>query len=175
MSRTRLHTRTRAARGVTLFEVLIVIALMAMLSSAIAVAVLTYWEHAKQHHAETTARTIRGAVKVWWLEHDSSICPKVADLLHDGTLERGGPELDPWGGAWTLACDGRDVTVSSNGSDRMPNTADDIRVPPPEREAPVSELRVKRARKRGAPPPNRLATAPLELGRGRGIVVQVRG
>jgi general secretion pathway protein G len=144
MTRTRTRTRRHAARGVTLFEVLIVIALMAMLSSAVAVAVMTYWEHAKQHHAETTARTIRGAVKVWWLEHDSSICPKVADLLHDGTLERGGPERDPWGGAWTLECDGRDVTVSSNGSDHTPNTADDIRIPPPERNAPLSELRLQR-------------------------------
>jgi general secretion pathway protein G len=167
-------TRARAARGVTLFEVLIVVALMAMLSSAIAVAVITYWDHAKQHHAETTARTIRGAVKIWWMEHDSSICPKVEDLLHDGTLERGGMERDPWGGAWSLECDGRDVTVSSNGSDRKPDTSDDIRVPPPERGTPQADLQARSRKKRGAPPPSRMAVL-RALDRGGGVVVEVRG
>lgn len=150
------RSRARARRGVSLFEVLIVIALMAMIASAVAIAVLSHSEHAKRHHAETAARTIRSAAKLWWLDHDSADCPKVEDLFRDGTLERGSSEKDPWGGAWTVQCNGQDVTVTSNGSDKLPGTPDDIRVPPPEPNT-RSSWRHIRQRPRGAPPTSRLA------------------
>ena len=157
MPNTQSRSRARAQRGVSLFEVLIVIALMAMIASTVAIAVLNHSEHAKRHHAETAARTIRSAAKLWWLDHDSADCPKVEDLFRDGTLERGSSEKDPWGGAWSVQCSGQDVTVTSNGSDKLPGTADDIRVPPPENTAQRSSWRHTRQRPRGAPPTSRLA------------------
>jgi hypothetical protein len=94
---------------------------------------------------------------MWWVEHDNSACPTVAELLNDGAIERGGSERDPWGGAWRLECDGQDVTVSSNGRDKTPETADDIRVPPPERAAPHAAWRARRGEKRRSFPESRVA------------------
>ncbi len=126
------RARVRRSRGVTLFEVLIVVALIALISSAVSVAALTYWEHAKRHDADSAVHTIRAAVKLWWLERDAATCPQFSDLVHDGTLDQGSPARDPWGSPWVIECVGPEITVSSNGADRQPGTPDDIRAPPPD-------------------------------------------
>lgn len=36
--------------------------------------------------------------------------------------------VDPWGSAWSIACAGEGVIVSSSGPDGIPLTADDVRM-----------------------------------------------
>lgn len=117
-------------RGVTLFEVLIVVAILALVSAGVGVAVMKPWIGAQTRTTEANARAIRGAVKAWWLDHDVERCPSVEDLVTTGTLDRDSPRSDAWGEAWRIECHDQEVTVSSSGRDRRVGTPDDIRVPP---------------------------------------------
>lgn len=125
-----LRRLARGQRGVTLLEVLIVVAILSLVAAGVGIAAFKYGEKAKIHLAETNGREIRRAVKTWWFEHDSAACPTIEALVADGTLERDGARNDPWGSPWRIECHEEEVTVSSNGGDRTQNTADDIRVPP---------------------------------------------
>jgi prepilin-type N-terminal cleavage/methylation domain-containing protein len=115
-------------RGVTLFEVLIVVAILALISAGVALAAIKFLEDARVRHAKTSARAIRGAVKAWWIHHDADGCPGVDELIREGTLDRDSTRVDPWGETWRVECAERDVTVISTGRDRKLGTEDDIRI-----------------------------------------------
>lgn len=125
----RLRTRV-ASRGVTLFEVLIVVAILALISAGAAFAIHGPFTDAKRRTAATDARSIRQAVKGWWALKSETRCPSVEDLVQDGILDRDSPRKDPWGEAWRLECSDADVTITSLGQDRQEGTSDDIRIPP---------------------------------------------
>jgi general secretion pathway protein G len=120
----------RRVRGVTLVEVLIVVAIIALVSAGVAVAVFPNWGRAQQKAATANARNLRGAVKTWWVEHDPSLCPDINQLIRDQALDRDSPRTDPWGTPWRIECADHDVTILSDGSDRTAGTSDDIRIPP---------------------------------------------
>jgi prepilin-type N-terminal cleavage/methylation domain-containing protein len=52
-------------RGVTLIEISIVVAIIALVSGGISIAVIKYWHEAQIHTTETNARAIRNAVKAF--------------------------------------------------------------------------------------------------------------
>jgi len=118
------------ARGVTLFEVLIVVAILALISGSVGAAAVMYFDRARQRTAESNARTIRAAVKAWWIEHDRAECPGVDELVASGGLDRDSPRRDPWGESWRIECGDDEATIISAGRDRKLGTADDIRIPP---------------------------------------------
>jgi general secretion pathway protein G len=119
-----------AERGVTLVEVLIVVAIMALVATGVAVAAMGYYQSTRVKTAGMNAAGLREAVKGWWMKHDDETCPTVDELITDGILDEGSLRKDPWGGSWRIECTGFRVTVSSDGPDRKQGTADDIRVPP---------------------------------------------
>jgi general secretion pathway protein G len=124
--------RTRAtARGFSLLEILIAVAIIALLSGAIAIAAMSHYGKVRIQTTEADARTIRAAMKGWWIHNDPGTCPSVERLRSDGALDRDGRRTDAWGGPWRLECADQDVTVTSSGPDRKPDTEDDIRIPPP--------------------------------------------
>jgi general secretion pathway protein G len=125
-----LHRRARK-RGVTLFEVLIVVAILALVAGGVGIAALRYFERARIRMAETNARTIQGGVKSWWIDNDAGKCPGIGELIESQSLEHGSPTQDPWGGDWQIRCTDNQVTVASAGPDRKLGTEDDIRVPRP--------------------------------------------
>ncbi|MGC4087863.1 MAG: prepilin-type N-terminal cleavage/methylation domain-containing protein [Polyangiaceae bacterium] len=125
--KTRIGFRRRVRRGMALLEILVVVAIMALIASAVGIAVFKQHTEAKVSLARTSARTVRAAVKTWWLTHDSAVCPTMQQLVDDGTIEGDNSQRDPWGGEWRIACEGERVGVTSNGGDHEPNTPDDIR------------------------------------------------
>lgn len=126
--------RRPSTRGVTLVEVLIVVAIIALVAGGVGVGVLRHWVGAQTRSAETNARTIRASVKAWWVDHAPGECPRVDELIAAGALDRDSPRQDPWGGAWRVHCSNDDVTVVSAGRDRTIGTKDDIRAPPTARD-----------------------------------------
>lgn len=114
----------------TLIEILVVVGLIALIAGAVAVAVVPRWIHGQKQTAMTNARSVRAAVKTWWVEHDAASCPELEQLVTDGVLDKDSPRTDPWKNPWKIQCSEQDVTVSSAGPDRMTGTGDDIRVPP---------------------------------------------
>ena len=122
--------RRQRTRGVTLIEVLIVVAILAMVSASVGIAAWAYHVKAQRRMAETNARALRATVKAWWLDHETSECPTFAMLLKDGAEDKDAPRTDPWGGEWNILCADNDVTIVSKGNDRRLGTDDDIRTPP---------------------------------------------
>jgi general secretion pathway protein G len=124
-----------AARGFSLIEVLVTLAIITLVSVAVGFAAYEHHVTAKKTTAFNEARTVRQAVKVRQLEHDS--CPTFAMLIEDGALDEDSPKKDPWGNDWRIRCDGTRVIVETDGPDRQRGTADDVRVPAPQ-EAVIS-------------------------------------
>jgi len=121
--------RLRRTRGVTLFEVLIVVAILAMVASGVAVFALPRFQDSQKKTAETGARTIRMAVQQWQAANNETSCPTVSQLIQDKQLDTGTNTNDPWGQAYNLNCSDDEVTVSSTGPDKKKGTKDDISVP----------------------------------------------
>ncbi len=126
-----LNHRSRAqARGFSLIEVLVAVAIVTLVSVAVGIAAYKHWVDSQRKTAFNEARTVRQAVKARQLEKDS--CPTFAMLIEDGALDEDSPKQDPWGNPWRIRCDGTRVIVETDGPDRQHGTEDDVRVPAPE-------------------------------------------
>src|SRR6187200_31472 len=84
-----LRRRRSAARGVTLFEVLIVVAILAMVAGGVAVFALPRFKDAQIKNAETGARVIRGAVQQWQAANNETGCPTISQLVQEKHLDPG--------------------------------------------------------------------------------------
>jgi prepilin-type N-terminal cleavage/methylation domain-containing protein len=122
--------RGRARRGFSLLEIIVAIAIIAMVSAAVAVAIVKQKVKADISLTTTNAQSIRNGVKMWWVDHDSGSCPTVAVLVSDGALDRSKSiKADAWQEPWRIQCSDGDVSVVSKGPDKKPDTEDDIVVP----------------------------------------------
>lgn len=128
----KLRTARRAQRGFSLIEIVVAVAIIAMISAGITVAVINIAISNEEKLTRSNAETIRAAVKIWWAtSNDVGTCPTVPMLIADGALDRGkSTKADAWGQPWKIQCDASDATVISRGRDKLPDTDDDIRVPP---------------------------------------------
>lgn len=113
-----------------MLEIIVAIAIIAMISAGIAVAVVIQKEKADIRITTVNASAIRMGIKSWWIDHDTSSCPDVRALVADGVIDRGKVDRDAWGQPWRIQCEALDATIVSMGPDRRPDTEDDIRVPP---------------------------------------------
>jgi general secretion pathway protein G len=121
--------RRSLERGVTLFEVLIVVAILAMVAGGVAVFALPRFKEAQIKTARSAAQTIRSAVHQWQLNNGDSACPTVSQLVEEKYLDKGTTTVDPWSQAFTITCTESEVVVSSSGPDKKKGTADDVTVP----------------------------------------------
>ena len=119
----------RARRGVTLVEVLIVVAIIAMIAGGVAVFALPKFKEAQIKNAETGARIVRTAVQQWQAAINETSCPPISQLVQEKELDPGQSTNDSWNQPYTLTCTDDEVIVSSNGPDKKKGTKDDITVP----------------------------------------------
>lgn len=118
------------ARGMTLIEIMIVVAIIAMITGAVAVVAVPKMREAQVKTAQTAARTVRNAVQQWQLSNnDYATCPTVSELVQDKQLDSGQATTDPWGEDFTITCVDDEVVVQSNGPDKKPDSPDDVIVP----------------------------------------------
>jgi prepilin-type N-terminal cleavage/methylation domain-containing protein len=128
------HDQRKRQLGFTLFEIMITVAIIALISGGIALALLDHSNRAKVRLAGTHAEQVRGGAKMAMAEGAEGTtpgCPTFESLVEHDILDEASPRKDPWGNPWRIECDGLKVTVSTNGPDRQPGTADDIRIPRP--------------------------------------------
>lgn len=123
------RARRALERGVTLVEVLIVVAIIAMVASGVAVFALPKYKQAQISSAETGARVIRGAIQNWQRVNNEVSCPTISQLVQEKELDSATTTEDPWAQPYILQCTDDDVIVASNGPDKKHGTPDDIRVP----------------------------------------------
>ncbi len=121
--------RRRLARGVTLFEVLIVVAILAMVAGGVAAFALPKFREAQKTQAETGARVMRTAVQQWQAANNEITCPTVSQLVQEKHLDPGQSTNDPWGQPYSFVCSDEEVSVISAGPDKKKGTKDDISVP----------------------------------------------
>lgn len=131
LNRWLLRAKKRAqARGMTLIEIMIVVAIIAMITGAVAVVAVPKMKDAQIKTAQTAARTVRNAVQQWQLSNnDYASCPTVSELVQDKQLDSGQATTDPWGEDFSITCEGDEVIVRSNGPDKKPGSPDDVVIP----------------------------------------------
>lgn len=122
--------QTARCRGMSLIEVLIVVAIMTLIAGGVAVAAYQHFVESKLKTALMDARAIRGAIKASWIVTGREDCPSVEDLIANGVLDADNRTTDPWNQPWRISCEGGEISVSSDGPDGAESTEDDIRVPP---------------------------------------------
>lgn len=126
MSKTALRrSRRRGREGMTLVEIMIVVIIMALIATAVGIAVLPMLESSRVKQATTDVAGIRGAA-VTWFAGGHADCPSVSDRIDEGILDRHARDEDPWGSAFVIECEDADVDVISAGPDRELGTSDDI-------------------------------------------------
>jgi len=115
--------------GMTLVEVLIVVAIMAMLAGGVAVFALPKFREAQVSTAETSARTIRTAIQDWQRVNNEISCPTISQLKQEKIIDTAANTDDPWGQPFRLTCSDDEIFVASDGPDKKQSTNDDISVP----------------------------------------------
>jgi general secretion pathway protein G len=125
---TRLLARA-ARRGVTLIEILIVLAIVGLIAGGVAVVAVPKYAEAQRKQAQTDARTIHPAAEKYRVDHTGEQCPTVELLREKKELSQASKITDPWDTPYKIICGDEDVMVMSFGPDKKENTADDIRIP----------------------------------------------
>ncbi|MEM9067412.1 MAG: type II secretion system protein GspG [Myxococcota bacterium] len=117
--------RRRRTEGMTLVEIMIVVIIMALIATAVGIAVIPRWRKAQVDTARTDAQSIRSAVQLYLM--DNNDCPSSAeDLQEGGYLDRSKRATDPWDEPFQIECEGDEIYVLSSGPDKQWNTEDDV-------------------------------------------------
>jgi len=134
MRNTRLATRlrrlrNRAQRGMTLIEIMVVVAIISMLMGTVAVGAFSQLEKSKVKNAKMIIKNVESALIAYQTDNTDS-CPKqLVDLYTQKFLTK--EPKDPWGEPLIFKCpgehnkDGADLV--SKGKDKQEGTADDIK------------------------------------------------
>lgn len=123
----------RRARGVTLVEVLIVVAILSLITAAVAIFAIPQFIKAQREAALVDARQLVTSVDAYRATRPESLaeCPTLAALKSAQILKPEQNVLDPWRHEYRIACEGLSVAVSSDGPDGVAGNEDDLRVGPP--------------------------------------------
>ncbi len=118
-----------AARGFTLLEVMIVLAIIGLIAGSIGVGVFSQYRKGQVKTAKINVTEISNAVQQYMIENTNE-CPRgMDDLIAKKNIRK--KIKDPWGQDFVLKCPGQNDTdgadVSSNGPDKQEGTPDDVK------------------------------------------------
>jgi len=117
--------RQRRREGMTLIEIMIVVAILAMIAGGVAVALLPQLEKAQIKTTATDAQGLRSAVMLYKADNPRG-CPTVEDLVSERYLDGSRRTTDAWDTPFQISCEDGDISVLSAGPDLEFNTEDDI-------------------------------------------------
>jgi len=113
-------------RGVTLVEVLIVVAIMAVIAGGATILVFPKLKEARIKNAIIGCGTIKKAAELYRATGGGEGCPTLQELVSAKQID-GSKTDDPWGKPYKITCgEGDDIKVISAGNDKQENTPDDV-------------------------------------------------
>lgn len=120
--------RARArARGVTLVEVLIVVAILSLIAGGVAIFAIPKFKQAQVDTAKTDCKTLLNVIDTWRMNgHSGTDCPTVEALKSDKSLRADQNTNDPWGHGYEIVCSPDGDGVTSWGPDGKKGSEDDI-------------------------------------------------
>jgi general secretion pathway protein G len=123
----RAKRSRKQERGVTLVEVLIVVAIMAVIAGGATLLVFPQFKKARIDNAVIGAGVIKQAAELYMnIDAVDESCPTVKDLVTAKKID-GQKTDDPWGKPYRIVCEDGDIRVWSSGNDRQDGTPDDVR------------------------------------------------
>lgn len=123
------RARRRLARGVTLIEILIVLAIIGLIAGAISVAVIPKLTEARKEQAKNDALALHPIAEKYRADRPGDACPTIELLKERKELSNTSKITDPWETPYKVVCTEDEVFVVSFGPDKKEGTADDIKVP----------------------------------------------
>lgn len=129
MSSRRIKVLRRALkRGVTLIEILIVLAIIGLIAGGIAVYAVPKFREAQVKSAKTSLISLQTTADAWRASHGNE-CPTPERLKEEKELSAASDTNDPWGDPYKIQCDEGETVAYSFGPDKKEGTPDDIRFP----------------------------------------------
>lgn len=115
--------------GMTLLEIMIVLALIGLIMGSLGLALSGQFKKGQIKTAKIAVGSIANAAQQYMMENSSSCPASIDDLVQSKNLPK--KSKDPWGRDFTLKCPGTGdpdgVDVTSSGPDKQEGTADDIK------------------------------------------------
>ena len=127
-SRTEYNAPTlsrSASRGMTLLEIMVVLAIIGLIVGGVAVAAFGQLGAAKIKTATNEVTQIESVCEMYMVQKNK--CPKdMQELKAGGILKKS--KKDPWGTAFQITCPGEhgDIDVASAGPDKQFGSEDDV-------------------------------------------------
>jgi general secretion pathway protein G len=120
--------RRQRDAGMTLIEIMIVLALISLVAGSIGVMVFSRYKDGQKRVAKTQVSEVIGAVQQYMMDNNNN-CPQgIEELISQKLLKK--EHKDPWGKPFALKCPGEQdpdgVDVTSSGPDKAEGTEDDI-------------------------------------------------
>jgi general secretion pathway protein G len=125
-----LRAARKGQKGMTLIEIMVVIAIIGIVMSAVGYGVMNYLAEAKVDAARVSAEKLASVLEMYYARHDEY--PAQLTELTKKTGKRKKSALknsdlkDPWKKKWIYSVDGDSFKLCSSGPDKKQGTDDDI-------------------------------------------------
>jgi general secretion pathway protein G len=118
-----------AEAGMTLLEVMIVLAIIGIIAGTVGVGLFSRFRSGQVKTAKVQVTEIAHAAEQYMMDHSSNCPASLDDMVASKHL--GKKFKDPWGRDFVLRCPGQvntdGVDVLSSGPDKQEGTADDVK------------------------------------------------
>ncbi len=128
-ARRRRSRPAEAELGMTLIEIMVVLAIIVLVMGGVSLGVFKYWKSSQVNVAKKEIMVIQNALTAFAIHHRNKTCPEELDTLYkEGHITK--KPKDPWGQPFTYKCPGDNDTegadICSSGPDRKSGSEDDI-------------------------------------------------